>query len=108
MPLKDLGALRAEEIRYSKFSSALWNLEALAGGAECEFATSRNGPFQCDLGDAVQRSLNDSYPLAQFRLLLDRAGDNDGTPDMVAFFIADSNTNQPGIFELEVTVEPEP
>ena len=107
MPLKDLGALRAEEIRYSKFSSDLWNLEAFAGGASCEFATSPDGPFQCDLADAVQRSLNDSYPLAQFRLLLDRAGDNDGTPDMVAFFIADSNTNQPGIFELEIMVAPE-
>ena len=106
MPLKDLGALRAEEIRYAKFSSALWNLEPLAGGAVCEFATSPNGPFQCDLANAVQRSLDDSYPLAQFRLLLDRAGDSDGTPDMVAFFIADSNTNQPGIFELEVTMEP--
>lgn len=106
MPLKDLGALRAEEIRYTKFSSALWNLEPLADGAVCEFATSPSGPFQCDLANAVQRSMNDSYPLAQFRLLLDRAGDSDGTPDMVAFFIADSNTNQPGIFELEVTVAP--
>ena len=107
MPLKDLGALRAEEIRYAKFSSALWNLDPLPGGADCEFATSPNGPFKCALAETVQRSLNDSYPLAQFRLLLDRAGDNDGNPDMVAFFIADSNTNQPGIFELEVTVEPE-
>ena len=107
MPLKDLGALRAEEIRYAKFSSALWNLEPLADGAVCEFATSPNGPFQCDLAETVQRSLNDSYPLAQFRLLLDRAGDSDGTPDMVAFFISNSNNNQPGIFELEVTVEPE-
>ena len=93
MPLKDLGTLRAEEIRYTKFGSALWNLEPLADGAVCEFATSPNGPFQCDL--------------AQFRLLLDRAGDSDGTPDMVAFFVSNSNTNQPGIFELEVTVEPE-
>ena len=107
MPLKDLGALRVEEIRYTKFSSALWHLESVASGAVCEFATSPSGPFQCDLADAVQRSLDDSYPLAQFRLLLDRAGNNDGTPDMVAFFIADSNTNQPGIFELKVTVEPE-
>ena len=105
-PFKDLGALRVEEIRYSKFSSALWNLEALAGGAACEFATSPSGPFQCDLAETVQRSLNDSYSLAQFRLLLDLAGDGDGVPDMVAFFISNSNTNQPGIFELEVTVEP--
>ena len=107
MPLKDLGALRAEEIRYDKFSSELWNLEPLPGGAVCEFATSPNGPFQCDLAETVQRSLNDSYPLAQFRLLLDRAGNSDGTPDMVVFFISNSNTNQPGIFELEVTVAPE-
>ena len=105
-PFKDLGALRAEEIRYSKFSSALWNLEPIAGGDGCEFATSSDGPFRCDLADAVRNSLNDSYPFAQFRLLLDRAGDNDGTQDLVSFFIADSNTNQPGIFKLEVTVEP--
>jgi hypothetical protein len=105
-PFKDLGTLRAEEIRYSKFSSALWNLEPLADGAVCEFATSPSGPFQCDLAETVQRSLNDSYSLAQFRLLLDRAGDGDGVPDMVAFFISNSNNNQPGIFELEVTVEP--
>ncbi len=106
MPLKDLGPLRAEEIRYSKFSKDLWNLEPFAGGDNCEFATLPGGPFRCDLTDAVQRSLDDSYPFAQFRLLLDRAGDNDGTLDLVGFFIADSNTNQPGIFDLEVTVEP--
>lgn len=106
MPLKDLGPLRAEEVRYSKFSPDLWNLEPLAGGDACEFATSSEGPFRCDLADAVQRSLEDSYPWVQFRLLLDRAGDEDGSQDLVAFFISDSNTNQPGIFELEVTVEP--
>jgi len=105
MPLKDLGPLRAEEIRYSEFSTALWNLEKLSGGDDCEFATSAQGPFRCDLADAVRRSLNDSYPFAQFRILFDRAGDSDGSQDLVAFFIADSNTNQPGIFELEVTVE---
>ena len=105
-PFKDVGTLRAEEIRYSKFSSALWNLEAHDSGAGCEFATSPSGPFQCGLAETLQRSLNDSYPLAQFRLLLDRAGDGDGIPDMVAFFISNSNTNQTGIFELEVTMEP--
>ena len=29
----------------------------------------------------------------------------DGSQDLVAFFIADSNTNQPGIFELEVVIK---
>ena len=106
MPLKDLGPLRAEEVRYQEFSSDLWNLEPFAGGDTCEFATSSEGPFRCDLSGAVQKSLEDSYSYVQFRLLLDRTGDKDGSQDLVAFFITDSNTNQPGIFDLEVTVEP--
>ena len=105
MPLKDLGPLLAEEVRYQEFSSDLWNLEPFAGGDACEFATSSEGPFQCDVSGAVQKSLEDSFPYVQFRLRLDRAGDRDGSQDLVAFFIADSNTNQPGIFELEVAVE---
>ena len=104
MPLKDLGPLRAEEVRYQEFSSDLWNLEPFAGGDTCEFATSSEGPFRCDLSGAVQKSLEDSYSYVQFRLLLDRTGDKDGSQDLVAFFLADSNTNQPGIFELEVAV----
>ena len=76
------------------------------GDAGCEFATSPSGPFQRGLAETLQRSLNDSYPLAQFRLLLGWAGNGDGIPDMVAFFISNSNTNQTGIFELEVTMEP--
>lgn len=105
MPLKDLGPLRAEEVRYQEFSSDLWNLEPFAGGDTCEFATSSEGPFRCDLSGAVQRSLEDSYSYVQFRLLLDRTGDKDGSQDLVAFFITDSNTNQPGIFELEVVIK---
>jgi len=105
MPLKDLGPLRAEEVRYQEFSSDLWNLEAFPGGDTCTFATSAAGPFRCDLSGAVQKSLKDSYSYVQFRLLLDRTGDKDGSQDLVAFFIADSNTNQPGIFELEVVIK---
>ena len=54
----------------------------------------------------MQKSLDDSYPFAQFRLLMYRAGDGDGIPDMVAFVVSNSNTNQPGIFELEITLDP--
>jgi hypothetical protein len=36
---------------------------------------------------------------------MELARDNDGTQDLVSFFIVDSNTNQPGIFKLAVTVE---
>ena len=64
MSLKDLGPLREEEVRYTEFSPALWNLRVPAGGDSCVFATSSKGPFQCSLTDAVQRSLDDSYPFA--------------------------------------------
>lgn len=104
-PMKDLGPLRAEEVRYSKFSLALWNLKSIVGDDDCEFAASPEGPFRCDLANAVRNSLNGSYPLVQFRLLMELARDNDGTQDLVSFFIVDSNTNQPGIFKLAVTVE---
>jgi len=106
MPLKDLGPLRAEEVRYDSFSKALWNLEPTPGGAVCVLATSAEGPFQCDLSGAVQRSLDDSYGFAQFRLRLERAGDGDGRQDLLAFFKSDSNSNEPGIFQLDISVVP--
>ena len=105
-PFEDLGALRAEEIRFEGFSSALWNAAPLDGGATCTLAESAEGPFQCDISGAVQRSLDDSYRYAQFRVRLDQAGDRDGNQDLVAFFKRDSNTNEPGIFLLDVTIQP--
>ena len=53
----------------------------------------------------MQRALDDERPNVQFRLRFDRAGDGDGSPDLAMFFITNSNTNEPGIFELEITVD---
>ena len=99
-PFEDLGSLRAEEVRYENFSSELWNLEA--EDFNCVFANSTDGPFTCDVTKVVQQSLNDGYAYAQFRLLFEKAGDNDNEQDLVMFFITNSNTNEPGIFELEL------
>ena len=103
-PFQDLGALTVEEIRYMSFSSALWDLET--DGVSCIFATTPEGPFECDLTEAVQRSLDEGHPYVQFRIRFEQAGDGDGNPDLVLFFITNSNTNQPGTLELEVTVIP--
>ena len=97
----DLGFLRIEPVRYDSFSSALWNLEAEEGLA-CVFAEASEGPYACDVTEAVKRSLSDGYPYAQFRLLFDEAGDGDGKQDLLMFYITDSNTNEPGIFELVI------
>ncbi len=105
-PYDDLGTLSASEIRFDAFSSALWDAPLLAGGASCDFATSSTGPFECDLGDAVQRSLDDGYRYAQLRFDFDLAGDGDGSQDLASFYLGDPNQNEPGIFELEVVVVP--
>ena len=99
-PFNDLGMLRVEEIRYEKFSSALWNLEVT--GEECVFAVNVDSLFSCDVSEMVARSLSDGYPYAQFRLRFDQASDGDGSQDMVLFFKRNSNINEPGIFELEL------
>lgn len=104
MPFKDLGALVGEEIRFDRVAPALWNRPA--SGPRCILATTAAGPMACDVAAAVQRAIDDGYPMAQFRLRLERAGDRDGQPDLVMFFLSDTNTNEPGIFELEVTVAP--
>lgn len=104
-PFQDLGTLLAEEIRYERFSPALWNLPPLVNGASCEFATSADGPYACNVTDVVTRSRLDGYQYAQLRLRLTEAGDSDGVQDMVFFYITEPNANQPGIFELEVTIE---
>jgi len=102
-PFTDLGALNVEEIRYQTFYAAVWSLKAR--GDVCVFATSPDGPFACDVTQVLQNSQADSYPFAQFRILFDKAGDNDGSPDMVEFYKTNSNVNTPGIFELELTID---
>jgi hypothetical protein len=105
-PFGDLGDLGADEIRYETFSAALWDLVPEAGGQSCTFATFASGPFECDVTAVVARSRADDYPRAQLRLRLEQAGDGDGSPDLALFFITDTNTNEPGIFELDMTVQP--
>lgn len=105
-PFADLGELRAEEVRYETFSPALFDLEPVVGGGSCVFATSAAGPFSCDLTAVVEAARAEGRSFAQLRLRLDLAGDSDGSADLVTFFITNSNTNEPGIFELAVTVAP--
>ena len=104
-PYRDLGPLTAEEVRYDAFSPDLWNLPPVTGGVSCLLATSAANSVQCDVRDAVQLALDDGRALIQFRLRFERAGDGDGSPDLAMFFITNSNTNEPGIFELELTVQ---
>ncbi len=103
-PFGDLGALRAESIRYSRVSPDLWNQPTIA---EACVLTDKAAPsVACDVTAAVTQALADGQQLAQFRLRLDQVSDNDGVADLVMFFISGSNVNEAGIFTLAVTVQP--
>jgi hypothetical protein len=102
-PYEDLGALIVSEISYDMFSMRIWENKS-ASGFSCIFADSANGPFSCDVTEVVGRAYAERREYIQFRLQFEEAGDNDGAPDVASFFKTDSNTNEPGIFELTVRV----
>ena len=103
-PFEDLGAVTAEELRYDVFSADLWDRAPATDGHSCVLAESAQLPHACDIGPIVQRARDDGYGSAQVRLRLERAGDGDGAADLVIWNPDSSNTNQPGLFELEVAV----
>ncbi|MGK0360851.1 MAG: hypothetical protein ACI9U2_003165 [Bradymonadia bacterium] len=105
-PFVDLGEVTAEQIVYEAFSSALWNQNPIRGGHSCVFATAPELPHACDAGPLVDNARRADLDWAQVRLRTEVAGDGDGQADLVSWFLTDSNTNEPGIFELEVQIAP--
>jgi hypothetical protein len=99
-PFEDLGVLRAEPVSYDQFGPDLFELDPDGDAVDCE----RTGDVavQCDVTAAVAGAVAAGDDRAQFRLRFDQAADNDGQPDLASFFLTDSNTNEPGIFTLEV------
>jgi len=99
-----LGALRVETIRYSRFSPDLWDQSTT--GEACVLAESATSSVACDVTAAVTQAVADGQSTAQFRVRLDEAGDGDGVPDLVMFFVSGSNVNEAGIFTLTMTMQP--
>jgi len=99
-PFEDLGNLIAESVVYNAFSPALWNIPSQ--GLACTLATEATSAVSCDVTDAVRAALESDSKFLQLRIRFERAGDSDGTPDMVLFYTTNSNINEPGIFHLRV------
>lgn len=100
-PFEDLGTLRVEPVSYEAFGPPLFDLEADGAATTCEVIDASQ--LRCDVTDGVASALDQGRSLVQFRLRFERAGDNDGQPDLALFFISDSNTNEAGIFTLELS-----
>lgn len=101
-PFKDLGELKAEVISYDAFSSALWNRQS--NGPACTFSVLSDNSVACAITDVIQQALDNKSRSAQFRVRFERAGDGDGNPDLALFYATDSNKNELGIFQLEITL----
>ena len=101
-PFADLGDLIAEEVMFDAFSSDLWDLPLPDDADSCVFATGPQGAFSCDLTAGLQRAIDARQRRFNVRLRFEDAGDNDGSQDMVFFYVDDRNATAPGIFSLDV------
>jgi hypothetical protein len=100
-PFDDLGNLMVEPVQYEEFSADLFDLEAAGEASICE--PLGDGRMECDVTDSVAAASAAGQQRVQFRLKFDRVGDGDGSQDLALFFLTDSNTNEPGIFHLELS-----
>jgi hypothetical protein len=100
-PFEDLGPLLAEPITYESFGPALFDLVAIGPHTECTVTDGTS--IACDVTDALGVAADDGLAAAQFRIRFEVPADNDGNQDLAMFFRTDSNTNEAGIFELEIT-----
>jgi len=103
-PFDDLGALLAEPVAYNAFGPELFDLPAVGEPVHCRVAGDTT--VECDVTTPVQDAIGLGRQEVQFRIRFERAADNDGRADLALFYRSDSNTNEPGLFELQLTATP--
>lgn len=99
-PFTDLGALLAEPVVYDQFDPENFDLAPTGESVTCIRTDESN--LECDVTNAVTSAIRDGLPRVQFRLKFETVSDGDGQPDLARFYRTDSNTNQPGIFTLDL------
>jgi len=99
-PFDDLGDLLAERVEYSTFGPDLFDLPASGDPTRCTVID--DSVVACDVTSAVQAAVANGDSTVAIRLRFERVADNDGQPDLAMFYRTDSNTNEPGLFELVV------
>jgi len=100
-PFEDLGPLLVEPVSYETFGPELFDLIATGPHSECTVVDET--AIVCDVSTAVEELVGEGSVTAQFRIRFTRPADGDGQQDLAMFFRRDSNTNESGIFELEIT-----
>jgi hypothetical protein len=103
-PFEDLGPLLAEPVAYEVFGSHVFDIAAIGPPTEC--SATEDGAVRCEVTEALQTAVSGGNTEAQFRIRFTTAADGDGQQDLALFFRTDSNTNEVGLFQLEVTPGP--
>jgi len=101
-PFDSLGELRVEQVDHAAFEPGSFDLAATSDLGACS-ADVDAGTFECDVTDIVAGAAVVGDDVVQFRLKFDQLSDGDGEPDLALFFLTDSNTNEPGIFTLDIS-----
>ena len=99
-PFADLGELQAVSVRFDRFGPELFDRSPDGDPVACERVGDH--ALTCDVTDAVRADIDGGNSSSQFRLRFTIAGDGDGSQDMALFYLSDSNTNEAGIFQLEL------
>jgi hypothetical protein len=99
-PFEDLGAMQAAPVTYDSFGPELFDLSPDGPSVDCRLVDATR--LECDVTDAAAAAIGTGSENVQFRLRFDRVTDGDGDRDLALFFLTDSNTNEPGIFQLEL------
>ena len=100
-PFADLGGIRAGSVDYDSFGPQVFDIPTDGEPVACE-RIGETG-LSCDVTELVGADIGSGATVSQFRLRFDQAADGDGRQDLAMFFLTDSNTNEPGIFVLELT-----
>ena len=99
-PFDTLGELNAAPVTFAAFGPELFDLEPDGAASSC--ARVGETGIECDVSTAVAEAVEAGASTAQFRLRFEQPADNDGEQDLAKFFLTDSNTNEPGIFTLDL------
>ena len=100
-PFETLGSLQAAPVRFDAFGPPIVGVaEPVGPSVTCPDPTGSS--FSCDVTEAALAELADGRDRLQIQLRFEGVSDPDGEQDMALFFLTDSNTNEPGIFQLEL------
>ena len=100
-PFEDLGNIVVEEVRYDSFSSKLWDAESLGEVCVLEQETAV-GIISCDMSGVLSNAIRNGQDTLQLRLRFETISDGDNSADLAMFYKTNSNTNDSGVFIIEV------